>query len=149
MSSELARPPPVLLILCPRPSVLWLLPCQPATSCWLAWLSMLSGLTEQSGLGNQLQSQKGHSFLLPALCSLRGISWHSYLSPEVLQSLVSSFGFYSVLISQSTHLPSQSSWAEMDLGDNNYPVIGNSTCPSFSALLAKSDSLCLTCSLVD
>lgn len=104
MSSELARPPPLLLILCPGPSVLWLLPGQPATACWLAWISTLLRLTEQWDLGNQLQSQKGQSFLLLALCYLRGISWHGYLGPEVLQSLVRSFGFYSQSLYPRIHI---------------------------------------------
>ena len=46
MNSELARPPPLLLILCPGPSVLWLLPGRPSTAFWLAWLSTLLRLTD-------------------------------------------------------------------------------------------------------
>lgn len=149
MSSELARPPPLQLTRCPRPSVLWLLPCQAATSadwpgCGCSQSSQSHGI-----LAINPQSQKGHSFLLPVLCSLGGLSWHGYLDPEVLQSLVSSFGFYSQsLYPRATHLPSQCSWAEMDLSNSNL-VIGYSACPSFSAPLAKSDSLCLICSLMD
>lgn len=145
----ISRPPPLQLTRCPRPSVLWLLPCQAATSadwpgCGCSQSSQSHGI-----LAINPQSQKGHSFLLPVLCSLGGLSWHGYLDPEVLQSLVSSFGFYSQsLYPRATHLPSQCSWAEMDLSNSNL-VIGYSACPSFSAPLAKSDSLCLICSLMD